>query len=202
MNSFLVTEILDLCCYRLPWVESSKMPQLLGVQASGSTNLAIAIRYLCKKGLIESHVVNCADDLAIEPILNSSKTGSSNIDQNATEAALKKLADQNQSVWHPTQFYCCSQISAGLYGCKYSKPTCLLEWAAHRRMANAFLHHVGSSAKDRCKWTSVEVISDQPKFLLAKFESTWLCAPIELNQRMLNRLLLRIRRKGFRYEVW
>ena len=202
MDSIPIAEILDLLCYRLPWVEACNLLQVLGERASDSKNLCAATSYLCKKGLIESHVVNCSLDSVHLPILTSSGNGTANNDQNATAAALSVIGMQNKAVCYPTRFYCSSRISAGLYGTNYSQPTSVLEWAAHRRLASAFLHHVGASAENRCKWTTVEVKSNQPKVLLAVFKLTWLCAPIEVNHTTLNRILLRIRRKGFRYEVW
>lgn len=197
MSSYPVNEILDLLCRRLRWVEASTMHKVLEGKTSASSNLSAAIRYLCNKGMIERHVVNCSEALTQVPILTSSTK-----DPLESATALRLLTTQSQGEWHATQFYCASRIAAGLYGSKYSQPNSVLEWYAHRRMANAFLHHLDESNLKHCKWWAVEVKSDQPKILLAVFNLTWLCVPFEVNQRTLNRILIRIRKKGFRYEVW
>lgn len=202
MNLRLNQDILDLFCNKLWWVESSMVMRVLSAESTATTNLAAALRYLCKKRLLELHVVNCSDSLTHEPIVTSQSDSSTDDNSRNLKTDWQTLTTQIRSVWQPTQFYCASRITAGLFGVKYSQPSSVLEWYAHRRMANAFLHYVGSSDTNRHCWHAVELTAVQPNVLLASFQSTLICVPFEVNQRLFDRILGRIKRTGFKYEVW
>ena len=72
MRSYPVNEILDLLCHRLRWVEASTMHKVLEGKVNASSDLSASLRYLCKKGMVERHVVNCSEALTLVPILTSS----------------------------------------------------------------------------------------------------------------------------------
>lgn len=197
-----IQDILDLLCYKLWWVEATLVQQVLGQKPSDSVKLDVSLRYLVKKGLVERHVVNCPRSSSYSPILSSSTNASTTTNLRQSTMAILSAVAENQNVWLPTHFYCASRVAAGLYGIQYAQPASVVEWQAHRRLTSAFLHHVGSSNTKRCNWRAVKVQSGQPQFLLAIYQSTCLCFPIELSQRNLNRSILHIRKKWFKYEIW